>query len=240
LGAFRTLPADPVAGPAIAASAVLGALAATLALTLASRGRLVDHRPAGSGRLVEALRLLPPLVLALGIGMLPSLLRLAAGPAGPVAGAIGGPARVVADWLDPYLTPGVALVLALAAGRLPLAAAGVSEARRRWRPEYGDAAASLGASRGRWIRGLAVPRIAPALAGSWALVAALAATDVPAALLLAPSSALRPAGPTLLSLLDLPGAGPTAAALALAMLATNLAAFATAALVRLPADGLGD
>jgi ABC-type Fe3+ transport system permease subunit len=227
VAALRGLSSDPIVGPALGASVLLGGTAATLALliALAITGRGPTDGPAGR-RALAVLAQIPPAALGLGVLFLPILLDAAAVGVGSGLNTAG---RTFAGWLDPYRTPGVSLVLALATFRLPVMAGHVIVACQRYRPVYLDAAITLGASKRRAGMALTARLAWPGLARAWLLAAILSASDVPLALLLTPSSVLRPVAPALLARLDLPGnpfgVDRVPAALTLAVMIGNLAAF---------------
>ena len=96
-------------------------------------------------RLGEWPTLLPPLALGVGAVALPGLLLMGADTLPP--STLGRALRIVAILLDPYRTPGVLLVLAVAAVHVPLLAQ-TAEATREWpRAVLVDSALNLGASR---------------------------------------------------------------------------------------------
>jgi ABC-type Fe3+ transport system permease subunit len=237
--------ADPAGRDAVAASLLLGASAATLSLVLAWsawRGPAVDGvRP--RSHLPWLMGLFPGLALAAGMALLPILLRMLAGPPGAAGTGRGVPGIVgdLANWLDPYLAPLPALVLTLVVVRLPLLVPWMQGVAARWRPEHGEAAVLLGASRGRVRYGLAATLFGPQVVRAWLFTATLAATEVPAVLLLSPTSRWRPAAATVVALFDQPGLDRVAASLALLALGANALVFALSlALDDPPASGLAD
>jgi hypothetical protein len=158
----------------------------------------------------------PALVFGVALGLIPGLLAMAA------EGLSIRPLRVVADWLDPIRWPGLLLIAATAAVRLPTLSRASDRAAIRSRPALVDVAMSLGASRRRAIR-LGGGR-GPGK-GVLLLTFALAATSVAPAIVLAPSMRTRPVGPAIAILGE---DRPRAAALALGSVALNLVALAAA------------
>jgi ABC-type Fe3+ transport system permease subunit len=200
-----SLVAFPAARRAMLDSLVLGVLVATLGLLVAvlvPAGRRPVATPWGS---IAGILLVPS---ATALALLPVPLRAAAEWA-----SLPGFARA-ASRLDPVSMPGLALTLALIAAWRPALAEALAAARGRWRTEFADAAAALGASRRRAWLDLAWPMLAPPVVRAWAMVAGCAACDASAALLLAPTDRFRPIGPTILALWDDPAAGRTVVALA--------------------------
>ncbi len=180
-----------------------------------------------AGRLFEAV---PPLALGTGALALPWLLAV-------LADSLGGPAgtwlRAVARELSPARSPGILLILGLAAIRLPMLARSAEVSGREIRPARVDAARIVGASDrrarkavdGRWLG------IVPG--GSAILALALASTNLAPALLLTPSSGRRTLAPALLRMsLDGGPVDPRAACLVLAILALNAVGLALASRAR--------
>jgi ABC-type Fe3+ transport system permease subunit len=184
--------------------------------------------------------LLPPLALGVGALMLPGLLEMGAdwGRADGMGRALARGARVLADLLDLDRSPGLLLVLAVSAARLPFLARAVEHGRSRDRLAQIDSALTLGASPLQ-ARRTASGLWRSAAPGALLMTFALAATDVAAALILAPTIECRPIAPGILILADEPGDGlPRAALLAGLALAVNLIALAIASTSR--AVRLGD
>lgn len=213
---------DPIARAALADSAALGAVVATAGLILAMG--LGRPRPAAGPPAVPWAALVLAVPAAVGLGRLPALLGAAAasGSLPELARVLRGLARAI----DPLATPGVAAGLALIWAWTPRLARSWSAARARWRPEYADAATVLGGS-GRWARfRLAAPLVGPPVLAAWLFVAAAAACDAGASLLLCPTGTFRPITPTLIVLQDTPGAAQLGATLALIAALLPAAAFA--------------
>jgi len=145
--------------------------------------------------------------------------------------------NALAGRIDPFRTPAVGLVLALGLLGLPLAANAVAWAYRQRHPGREATARVLGAGgrRARWDASGRV--VVPRLLGIWCLLAVRSATDTGAALVLAPTLACRPIGPTILDLAETPGGLPTAHALA--VLAVGLNVLVWLATARRPDPGLG-
>ncbi len=206
-------------------------LAATLVAALLVRALA---RPADPSRrlgprasvAILAFERTPPLVLGIALALCPGLLETAADRLGiPVL-------HRLAAWLDPIRWPGVLLIVATAASRLPTLARAADRADVRSRPVLADAARGLGATRRQARRvggGRGVGR------GVLALTFALAATSVAPALVLSPTSRTRTVGPGLVLAAADP---PRAAALALGAVALNLIGLAAAR--RGPSGPAGD
>jgi ABC-type Fe3+ transport system permease subunit len=202
-------------------SLLLGLLATALAAGLVA---LLRRRPAGGVRpiaprpslLVLGLEQTPPLVLGAASALVPGLLALV-GDRLNVAGL-----RLLGEWLDPLRWPGLLLIAATAATRLPTLARASDRAELRRRPSLSDAAQALGASRRRASKlggGRGPGR------GVLFLSFTLAATSIVPALVLAPTLRTRPVGPALIALADDP---TRAATLALGAVALNLLGLAAA------------
>jgi iron(III) transport system permease protein len=139
---------------------------------------------------------------------------------------------MLADGLDPYQTPGILIILAVSAARLPFLARSVEHGWSRFRPALVDAASTLGASP-RQARRTATGLWLGAAPAALALTFALAATNLAPALVLAPTLESRPVAPGILILADEPHiALERAANLACVTVAVNLAALALAATSR--------
>ncbi len=129
----------------------------------------------------------PPLVVGVGALMVPVVLQLgadglrAAGSRESVAKGL----QAMADGLDPFRTPGMLLALGVAAMRLPLVVRAVEANRDASRRAMIDAAITLGATPSR-ARRLASGGRLGASRGALVLSAALAATSLTPALVLAP------------------------------------------------------
>jgi len=243
--AFALLTGDSLCRGALAHSAGLGLAALGLNLVLA---RLWASRPParrgvvpGSGALsISAPGAglpggVPPLAVAVGVLVVPWVLAALADLAVPGRGAsasaswwAGGVGRVAAA-IDPSRTPWVALVWATSAVGLPMLARSAADAARGGSADAADAARIYGAG-ARQARRLSAGRRVWWSPSSAVLAWALAASAVAPGLVLAPAADTRPAGPAALALADDPDDGrPRAAALALALIAANLAALALAA-----------
>jgi iron(III) transport system permease protein len=178
--------------------------------------------------------LLTPLTLGVGALVLPGLLHMGAdwARAGDTRIALARGLQMLAGGLDPYRTPGVLLVLAVAAARLPFLARSVEHGWSRFRPALVDAASTLGATP-RQARRTATGLWLGAAPAALVLTFALAATNLAPALVLAPTVESRPIAPGILILADEPGlALHRAADLACVAVAVNLAALALAATSR--------
>lgn len=213
---------------ALAVSAWVGATAATLALALAWG---VSRAGLAAGEREWTFMSLPPLVIGLGVALVPAAVRGAAdmlatrSPGIPMGAALGLP-----GWLDPAASPAVGLVLALAIVRVPLLARAITLTRARYREVWIEAAQVLGASHVRAWADFVRPRIVAPLAASWLVAALTAGLDVPVAVLLATTDRLQPVGPMLLALSSQPGGSRAAVALAAAATAAGVLVFALTAL----------
>ncbi len=160
----------------LGSTALAGLLVAGLSRTTRSRPSL----------LLLAFERTPALVFGVAMALVPGLVGMAAeGLAIPAL-------HRLASALDPIRWPGLLLIAATAATRLPTLARASDRAAIRARPALRDVALSLGASRRRAIR-LGGGR-GPGK-GALLLTFALAATSVAPALVLAPSIRTRPVGP---------------------------------------------
>lgn len=214
----------------LANSLALGAAVVAVDLIVA-RSLAASGRRGIARRLASWPEAVPPLVLGVGALALPWLLRLAASGFGTGGG--GGPVvrglESLADGLDPDRTPGLLLVLAVSAVRLPLLARSERSARGRSRDVRIEAAVTLGASP-RAARRAASPGWLGLPSGPLLLTFALAATDLAPALVLASTLDVRPVTPSILILADEPGdAHSRAAALAGLVVMVNAIALALAA-----------
>ena len=214
----------------LAISLALGTVVVAIDLTLV---RLLRTRQ-GPRSVLRAMTLwpetAPPLVLGVGALVLPGILL--AGADGLVEMGSGASLarglRWAADRLDPFRTPGLLLVLGVAAARLPMAARAEEAGRAGSRRAMVDAAVTLGARPGRARRLASGGRLGISI-GTLALLVALAATSLAPALVLATTSESRPVAPGVLILSD--GSGEdrrVAAALATCAIVVNIAAFALA------------
>ncbi|WP_435019270.1 ABC transporter permease subunit [Tundrisphaera sp. TA3] len=214
----------------------LGNGAMVAALALAANGLALitlfgrPGRPPGplARGLSSALGWFPPLALGVGALALPWLLSAGADALAP--GSIAGRgAALLAREMHPARSPGLALILALAAAHLPMLARAATLARGPIRPRLADAALTMGASRRRAQRdrdGHPARRIPlrPAL-----LTLALSLTNLAPALLLVPLPERRTPAPAVLrrylerGVIDGRLALPIAA-----MLGANFGAFALA------------
>ncbi len=197
---------------------------ALLGLTVAGLNLVLGWIIAGSVAEVFFLRMLraiPPLILGVGVLMLPTVL---AGLAGIFAvlglglegegGPIGLGFERWANRLDPYQTPGVLLTWGVVLTQLPWMILASKRGRQNWRPQLFEAAKLQGASRWRIWKTVAWPLAGPPLLSTWLLTAVLAATALTPALILAPTSEARPIGPGVLYLRQDPQSQRQAAALA--------------------------
>lgn len=215
----------------------LAANSLALGVAVAAIGLLLSWALAGSkpGRaraeaLTSWIEAIPPLAWGVGALTLPSLASLGADLLGASGGhdATAGAVRHLADALDPDRTPGVLLVMAVVASRLPALARGAVRGREASRPAPRDAALSLGTNPRR-ARRMASGGALGASAGALWLTVALVVTSLAPALLLTPTLETRTVTPGVLILADEPGGGlARAAALAIAATAVNLIALAAA------------
>ncbi len=182
-------------------------------------------RPANTGRpgrrdrpslWLLAFERTPALVFGVALGLMPGLLAMAGERLSiPWLSRVG-------SWLDPVRWPGLLLIAAATAVRLPALARAADRAGSRSRQALVDAAASLGASRRRAVR-LGGGR-GPGK-GALTLTFALATTAAVPALVLAPSMRTRPVGAAVVLLAE---DRPRAAALGLGAVALNLLGLAAA------------
>ena len=223
---------DPESRRLAANSLALGVAVAAIGLALS--WALAGSAPRRRGRaeaLTDWIEVIPPLAWGVGALSLPSLASLGADLLGGSGGhdAIAGALGHLADALDPDRTPGVLLVMAVVASRLPMLArwavrrpGRVASRAERRRAEPGGQP-SAGTTHG-------VGGLARRLGGALVLVVALAVTSLAPALLLTPTLESRTVAPGVLILADEPGGGlARAAALAIAAIAVNLIALAAAA-----------
>jgi iron(III) transport system permease protein len=217
---------DPQARRAVVCSVELGLAALAVALVLArSQAAWWSSRRRRSRieNLARALEGVPPLAVGIGaLSLAPTVRAAAAAWAGSERG--NGLLAALADVLDPEVTPGVMLALAVAVVESPRLARSALGRRSRLRRELVDAAVVLGATR-REARRRISGRLLGVSRSAAFLTLVLAATSITPALVLAPTSEGRPIGPTILSLADAPGAGRQhAAVLAALAVGANLAA----------------
>jgi len=201
------------AWPALDDPEMLGLLARSLLVGVGAVGlaRVAAGALGRSGRsraLAAWFESTPPLAVGIGIALL-------------AGGWPGFTDR--AGWLDPIRTPGLALVLASAAVQWPRLARASAVGAGRARPELADLARGLGGSTApaRWEAGRSVA------AAGW-LGAAVAATAVAPAWVLAPTSEGRTLGAAAVVAAAEPGGGRRAAALACAAIGLNALALARA------------
>jgi ABC-type Fe3+ transport system permease subunit len=175
--------------------------------------------------ILVAFEAVPPLAWAVGALCLAWLLGVGADR----AGVPGGWLRAIAQELSPARSPGILLILAIAAARLPTMARAAIMAGDRSLPILIDAALTMGqsprragrAGGGRW-RGSVRP-------GPLALSMALAWTSLTPALLLAAGSERRTLAPAVLGWVLEPGPiDPRAAGPIAALLGINLVGLALA------------
>jgi iron(III) transport system permease protein len=226
LAAFARLAQDAEARALAVHSLTLGGAVLAFDLLLArglaarlsrGRGRFLAHWPES----------VPPLGLAVGALMLPSLLRLGTGRV----------LETAADAFDPYFTPGTLLFVAVAALRLPRLARRAASERAALRSAPIDAALALGAAPAL-ARRIASHRRWGAGFGAAALTVLLAATNLAPALVLAPTGASRTVAPAVLLLADRPGDGlHRAAALGACLIVLNVAALGLAEVQATRVDG---
>ena len=222
---------DPESRRLAANSLALGVAVAAIGLALS--WALAGSTPGRRGRaeaLTDGIEAVPPLAWGVGALTLPSLARLGADLIGGSDGhgAIAGALARLAEVLDPDRTPGVLLVLAVVASRLPMLARWAVRRRDVSHPAPRDAALSLGVQPSAGAAD-GVGGGARRLGGALALIVALAVTSLAPALLLTPTLETRTVAPGVLILADEPGGGlARAAALAIAAIAVNLIALAAA------------
>jgi ABC-type Fe3+ transport system permease subunit len=230
----RLLDVDPDSQKLLLNSLVLGLAVVTIDLALGwTLAAWAGRRAVWVLSLAAWPELLPPLALGVGALVLPEVLSLGADWArvSPGAGheALARGAGLLAGALDTCRTPGVLLVLAVAAVRLPFQVRAVEYGWSRFRPTLVDAALLLGGAP-RQARRTATGLWLGAAPGALFLTFALAATNLAPALVLAPTLECRPLAPAILILADEPGAAINrAAALAAVAIAINLAALTLAA-----------
>ncbi len=251
--AVASLVGDPLCRDALAHSAGLGlaVLGVNLILAKLLASQSSPRRDSGPGpgsgltsntdQAAGWSGVVPPLAVGVGVLVVPWVLTALADLAAPGrGGATAATATATPPWwaggfvwlaaaVDPARTPWVALVWASSAVGLPMLARSASDPSRAPVAEAADAARVYGVGT-RQARRLSAGRRASWLPTTAVLAWALAASAVAPALVLAPAADTRPAGPAVLALADDPDNGrPRAAALALALTAANLVAFALAA-----------
>ena len=128
---------DPESRRLAANSLALGLAVAAVGLVLS--WALAGSTPRRRGRaeaLTDWIEAIPPLAWGVGALTLPALARLGADLRGESGGhdALAGALGPLADALDPYSTPGVLLVMAVLASRLPSLARGAVRGRDASRP----------------------------------------------------------------------------------------------------------
>lgn len=188
----------------------IGGLTAAIALLLA----WLATRSVAAARLGRLLGVTPPLAIAVGYALLPGVLDH------------WRPTAPFAVLLDPPRAPGVLLVLVLVLTHWPIALHAAGMVRARCRPEFVEAAMTLGASRRRAHWDISRPSAVPVLIRAGLLITASAAGSLVAAVVLAPT--VRPAtwGLDVLNLADQPGELTNAALLAALSSASMLVTFA--------------
>jgi iron(III) transport system permease protein len=224
---------DPATRNAIVGSLLLGLFVGSLTLVLAwllTRGERRLGMRSGGELWARASESLPPLVLAVGVLMVPWGLLIAADAARSLATGRAPSAVLhsIATGLNGYRSPGVALAWTLVAIQLPLMFRIARRARVRNRRVVADAAVTLGASSMRCWFTIQAPLMLSTLGRAWVLSVCLAATSVGPAVLLAPYPLFALVGPAVLYQADAPGALHRAASLALLATAINLVAFVVA------------
>ncbi len=183
----------------------------------------------------RAIEVIPPMAVGVGALSVPWLLGALADPSGDGPGRW---LRAAALELSPARSPGLLLVVALAAIRLPMLARAAELARARDRPVMADAARLLGSSRGDASRMGEGRRLGAVPARPAVLAMALASTALAPALILAPSPERRTLAPAAVGFLleggpiDPRASGPIAA-----VLVVNLAGFAVASRGRMGSIG---
>lgn len=229
---------DPVIRRWMLNSVTLGACVALLDLLLARTAFAWESR---HRKWLRAMVSVPPAIppLAFGVGAL-ALLQVGA-LASAVVDTLDGPAiliralRAVHAILDPYVTPGLLMLLAVTAARRPSLSESVHAGMARYRFVLADAAMNLGAGPAR-ARGLARVGWFGATLGAVLMSATQAATNLAPAIVVGLTIESRTVLPGLVSLADEPGAGfQRAAVLGLGAVFANVAAFVVAACER---DGL--
>jgi ABC-type Fe3+ transport system permease subunit len=188
----------------------VAAIDALLVFLVARTATPAQRRSQRPSLLILGFERTPALVFGIAAAVVPGLLELLADRSHLAA------VRGLAGWLDPIRWPGVLLIAATAAARLPTLARASDRAERRARPALADAALSLGESRRRAIR-LGGGR-GPGL-GALILTFTLAVTAITPAIVLTPTTRTRTVGPGVVLLSD---DRPKAAGLALGAIALNL------------------
>jgi ABC-type Fe3+ transport system permease subunit len=232
---YRTVLLDPLTRGSLVNAALLGLAVVLVDLILARLALAISE--AGAGRLRGLIawpEAIPPLAIGAGALALPGLLAMIAGPSNPSQGVRGPTWRAIAmlsEWVDPDQTAWVAMILVLAAVRLPWLARSARASREALDPVQVDCALTLGATR-REARRRFEGGWGGVSLGALAMSFALAATSVSPALILSPTAESRPLGPAVIVLADAPGDGlARAAALGSIAVVVNLAAiFALACL----------
>ena len=159
-------------------------------------------------------RVVPGLLFGLGVALLPRLCDGAAGAMARHSPLAAIALHRTADFADPFLSPWLVLIAAVAILRLPEMARAASEARGGDDRPRIDVARTLGASPWTAWRTIRGPRTARIWGRALARSFARSAFDVGPALMLAPTLAARPIAPGLLAMLAEPGGMTRAAAVA--------------------------
>ncbi len=147
-GAFLRRLSEPPAGRLIANSAALGLAVVAIDLALALARALASGRRGGGLAAAAWPVAMPPLALGVGGLALPGLLQMGADALRAAGGreALARGLGVIADGLDPCRTPGVLLVVVVAAVQLPMLTRAVEAGRERHRRVRVEAALLLGAT----------------------------------------------------------------------------------------------
>lgn len=224
----RLVLGDPTLMSLLGHSALLGGLVATLGLPIAwlLEASVVGQRGDFAGRLVAGFSKLPAMALAVGVLMIPNLLRMLAFPLSSpempeigLAGALTGLIRL----LDPVQSPWILLVLTIIGLHLPPLMASIAALRASARPVLFEVARTLGASRRRARWSLGITLIGPPMLAVWLRVATVSALNFAVALMLSPSTVNRTLGPGLFDLTHEPEGLRSAALLALVATLANFA-----------------
>ncbi len=204
---------DPDTGRLWANALMLGVAVVVLDALLVTLWRVTlpaSRRISRPSLLILGFERTPPLIFGVAAALVPGLISLVADRFRLTS------LDQLTAWLDPIRWPGVLLIVATAATRLPTLARASDRADLLARPVLTDAALSLGETRRRSIR-LGGGR-GPSL-GVLILTLTLATTSIAPAIVLSPTTRTRPLGPGFVLLTD---DRPKAAGLALGAVCLNL------------------
>jgi ABC-type Fe3+ transport system permease subunit len=169
------------------------------------------------------LNIFPPLVLILGVVLLPGLLDACSVQLG---GPVGSCLRWAGDWLDPFQSPWFVLVLATAILHVPTMQAAFRQARSVDNRDEWDVARTLGASRSNAWLTAAAPATLAVIGSAIAVTISASALVTAPSLLLARTMAARPIVPVILAAASEPLQRKRAACLALISLLFPIASWA--------------